>query len=136
MLQLMRGIFFPTANMLFNVQTHDPALKTSRALMGTRMWTAGTVPQADVALGAPTGPPLVNRLARHAVLGGDLADLEPADHQLDDVAPRSQGQSGISVNVHEGLLEKVRIARQLHTYSWRPSLLVDPDVNNVRGHHT
>jgi len=27
MLQLMRGIFFPTANMLFNVQTHDPALK-------------------------------------------------------------------------------------------------------------
>ena len=27
MLQLMRGIFFPAANMLFNVQTHDPALK-------------------------------------------------------------------------------------------------------------
>jgi hypothetical protein len=27
MLQLMRGIFFPTANMLFNVQTHDPGLK-------------------------------------------------------------------------------------------------------------
>jgi len=27
MLELMRGIFFPTANMLFNVQTHDPALK-------------------------------------------------------------------------------------------------------------
>ena len=27
MLQLMRGIFFPTANMLFNVQTHDPSLK-------------------------------------------------------------------------------------------------------------
>ena len=27
MLQLMRGVFFPTANMLFNVQTHDPALK-------------------------------------------------------------------------------------------------------------
>jgi hypothetical protein len=27
MLQVMRGIFFPTANMLFNVQTHDPALK-------------------------------------------------------------------------------------------------------------
>jgi hypothetical protein len=27
MLQLMRGVFFPAANMLFNVQTHDPALK-------------------------------------------------------------------------------------------------------------
>jgi hypothetical protein len=27
MLQLMRGTFFPAANMLFNVQTHDPALK-------------------------------------------------------------------------------------------------------------
>jgi hypothetical protein len=27
LLQLMRGIFFPAANMLFNVQTHDPALK-------------------------------------------------------------------------------------------------------------
>jgi hypothetical protein len=27
MLQLMRGIFFPAANTLFNVQTHDPALK-------------------------------------------------------------------------------------------------------------
>jgi len=27
MLDLMRGIFFPAANTLFNVQTHDPALK-------------------------------------------------------------------------------------------------------------
>jgi hypothetical protein len=27
MLELMRGIFFPAANTLFNVQTHDPALK-------------------------------------------------------------------------------------------------------------
>ena len=27
LLQLMRGIFFPTANMIFNVQTHDPAEK-------------------------------------------------------------------------------------------------------------
>ena len=25
--RVMRGIFFPAANMLFNVQTHDPALK-------------------------------------------------------------------------------------------------------------
>jgi hypothetical protein len=27
LLQLMRGIFFPTANMIFNVQTRNPALK-------------------------------------------------------------------------------------------------------------
>jgi hypothetical protein len=27
LLQLMRGIFFPTSNMIFNVQTHDPADK-------------------------------------------------------------------------------------------------------------
>src|SRR5437867_4505327 len=25
--QLMRGVFFPNANMIFNVQTHDPADK-------------------------------------------------------------------------------------------------------------
>src|SRR5262245_38672300 len=31
MLQLMRGVFFPTANMIFNVQTHDPAQKKSSA---------------------------------------------------------------------------------------------------------
>ena len=31
MLQLMRGVFFPTANMIFNVQTHDPAQKKSAA---------------------------------------------------------------------------------------------------------
>ncbi len=27
LVELMRGIFFPTANMIFNVQTHDPAEK-------------------------------------------------------------------------------------------------------------
>jgi hypothetical protein len=27
LLELMRGVFFPTANMIFNVQTHDPAEK-------------------------------------------------------------------------------------------------------------
>ena len=34
LLQLMRGIFFPTSNMIFNVQTHDPAEKKVAAPSG------------------------------------------------------------------------------------------------------
>jgi hypothetical protein len=34
LLQLMRGIFFPMANMIFNVQTHDPAQKRPTAQPG------------------------------------------------------------------------------------------------------
>jgi hypothetical protein len=39
------------------------------------------------------------------------------------------------VNVHEGLLGRLRVLQQLHTYSRRPSLFADPHVNNVHGHH-
>lgn len=36
--QLMRGIYFPTANMIFNVQTHDPAKKSVLAPAGAIDW--------------------------------------------------------------------------------------------------
>jgi hypothetical protein len=114
---------------------HDTALEPSRGLMRARTWTAGTVPQPEVTFGLPTVPPLVDGLTRHAVLRCDLVDRIPDDHQLDDVATRPQRQPGISVNEHEGLPERMWLLWQLHTYSRRPSLSVDPDVNNVRGHH-
>ena len=77
-------------------------------LMRARTRPARTVPQAGVPSALPARPPLVDGLARHVELRRDLTDRKPDDHQLDEFATRSQREPGISVNVHEGLLERVR----------------------------
>jgi hypothetical protein len=38
LLELMRGLYLPTANMIFNVQTHDPAKKTGAVRTGDIDW--------------------------------------------------------------------------------------------------
>jgi hypothetical protein len=38
LLQLMRGVYLPTANMIFNVQTHDPAKKSVSVPTGSIDW--------------------------------------------------------------------------------------------------
>jgi hypothetical protein len=38
LLELMRGLYFPTANMIFNVQTHDPANKPQTVRTGDIDW--------------------------------------------------------------------------------------------------
>ena len=38
LLQLMRGVYLPTANMIFNVQTHDPSKKSVSVPTGSIDW--------------------------------------------------------------------------------------------------
>src|SRR5215213_4736271 len=98
------------------------------------MRPAGTVEQADVALTAPTRPPLVRRRARDPHLIGDVRDRPTALNPGDELLATVDRQPSVSAMHRRASSESACCLAVAHLLP-EARLHADP-VNNVGGRYT